>query len=294
MLESISIKSILDIIFPSKETLALQSPQLRIHTKASLNSDYPINVLIDYHEVQELIHRIKTNDEFMYADNLTELFQAGFGKVVQKELEKAVLERGFEDKEINIGTLNKQKTAQNIIVTFVPPDPIRSMNKDFCLARFLANKSVSGYQSSKSLSESKLQPIVNISINIKMEQLLTKSISTQKQSYLNRDERIVNLSNEAGSRSIFEIKKCFGFGNFVNALENGLFNFWQKEGVKEECREIVTQNFGNKKNLENNPDLIVLIDDIVTTGATLDACYKVLAREFGDTKIICVALASNE
>jgi predicted amidophosphoribosyltransferase len=215
-----TLDSILDIIFPV-EVLGANKLTLEPKDKPSLNSDYTIHTFTDYSQFSEIIHRIKNNDEFSLAKNLTKISQDGFQNY------------------INSNQINLQNS--NSVITFVPPDPVRGLHKPFSLSRFLARNISSQYP------------------NLQFQQLISKTKTSAKQSYLSREDRIKNFQ----SQDIFSLYKSFQ-----------LFNFLESKTI-------------------TNYDYIFLFDDIVTTGATIEACYRTLKESYPNSKIIPIALSSN-
>jgi predicted amidophosphoribosyltransferase len=226
------LELVLDIFFPiakvdfGGDTDALDD----LKVKPSLNNDYNINVILDYADIESTVHRIKNDGEFAVASSLISVFNRGFGKV----LEKSNFNSNFE--------------KANSVITFVPPDPLRKLQREFCLAKFLSRSASSRF-------------------GIPFEQLLVKPKSTAKQSYLNREQRIENMNI---GENIFRIKQKFSWSR--------VFDF--------------------RNNLDLNPKhkdykTIFLIDDIVTTGATIEVCYQVLKKSYPDSEIVVVVLASN-
>jgi competence protein ComFC len=77
----------------------------------------------------------------------------------------------------NIKVKEHFATTKKIVIISVPPDPKRFLENGFTLSTILANN-------------------LSKSLNLDFAELLQKKKNTKKQSYLNRNERLVNLSDK--------------------------------------------------------------------------------------------------
>jgi competence protein ComFC len=186
-------QTIVDLAFPKdKIQLDLNSSENFGH-KEIKDLNISVWVATGYNNavIHDLIHRIKVNREFAFADELSNIFDS---KVKEH----------FE-------------LSNKILVAPVPPDPKRLLENGFTLSTILA---------------------INLSkkLNLDFAELLQKKNNTKKQSYLNREERLVNLTDKI---DLYEVSV-----NVTNYDEIWIVDDVTTTGATlYECQKVIQKNY---------------------------------------------------
>lgn len=185
-------QTLVDLIFPKYELVLNLQKSKAFGDKEVVDLSISVWVASGYNDsvVHDLIHRIKVNGEFSFADELSDIFNT-------KVKEHFV-------------------TSNRILIIPVPPDPKRLLENGFTLSAILA----------MNLSKS---------LGLDFAELLQKKKNTKKQSYLNREERLVNLHNKI---DLYEAKI-----NVANYHEIWIVDDITTTGATlYECKKIIQKN----------------------------------------------------
>jgi competence protein ComFC len=186
-------QTLVDLIFPKDKILAGLQNSNDFGDKQIKDLDISVWVATGYNDtmVHDLIHRIKVNGEFSFADELSDIF--------------------------NYKVKYHFVISNKILVIPVPPDPKRLTEKGFALSTLLA---------------------INLSKSLGFEfaELLQKKKNTKKQSYLNREERLMNLQNKI---DLYEAKI-----NVANYDEIWIVDDITTTGATLfECKKVIQKNY---------------------------------------------------
>jgi predicted amidophosphoribosyltransferase len=200
---------------------------------------------LDNEEIKETIIRIKDGGEFA----LTEYLAAEFVEQIISFGLNTASRKDFDDLESqSLFEMFSCLFDPNIetLLAFVPPDPARLTKRGFHLPELIAKE---------------LQKELNHKANGKkiynLQSLFVKSKKTQRQTGLDREQRLVNLAGK------IELNK--------NATLEGLARSdWGMNNIS-----------------------IFIIDDVCTTGATINECALQIKAQFPYIKVYGLAIASN-
>jgi hypothetical protein len=142
----------------------------------------------------------------------------------------------------------------NTLVTYVPPDPKRLTKRGFHLPELLAK------EFTKKLNEQ-----ANGKKTFDLENTFVKSQKTIRQTGLDREHRLVNLNGKIKLRSL-------DYGETGSPLQ-GHQTKWGTDLP--------------------NYESIFIIDDVCTTGATINECALQIKAQFPAIKVYGLAVASN-
>jgi competence protein ComFC len=187
------LQTLVDLIFPKDQILSGSVNSKDFGDKKVVDLDISVWVATGYNDsvVHDLIHRVKVNNEFSFADDLSDIFNT-------KVKERFVI------------------SNRTLIIT-VPPDPKRLLENGFTLSTILA----------MNLSKS---------LGLDYTELLQKKKNTKKQSYLNREERLVNLHNKI---DLYEAKI-----NVANYDEIWIIDDITTTGATLfECQKVIQKNY---------------------------------------------------
>jgi predicted amidophosphoribosyltransferase len=203
--------------------------------------------------IGKTIVRIKDGGEFalvrfLAEDFVKQIIEFGMITASRKDFEdqesKAIFETFARLFDPNTKTL----------LTFVPPDPARLTKRGFHLPEMIAQE---------------LQKQLNLKANGKkayvLQNLFVKAKKTKRQTGLDRQQRLVNLTGKIVLRSI----------------EHG-----ETGSPLQERKTQWNDNFQSYKS-------IFIIDDVCTTGATINECAIQIKAQFPNIKVYGLAVASN-
>ena len=80
--------------------------------------------------------------------------------------------------------------------------------------------------------------------------------------------------------------------DFVDAIRRRFFSKRQKGLSVKERQENAKHSFEIRKNIDLKRKTVILVDDVVTTGASFAACTKLLLKE-GAVGVVCLAVAQS-
>jgi predicted amidophosphoribosyltransferase len=197
---------------------------------------------LDSESIKDTIIKVKDGGQFALVEYLAQHFVM---QVIDFGLNTAT-RKDFEDIESQqLYTMFASLFDPNspTLITFVPPDPKRLTKRGFHLPELLATEFVKELNI-KSQGQKTFQ----------LHPLFIKSQKTQRQTGLDREQRLVNLLGK------IELKPL-------------------KQG------EI------NSPLLESQS--VFIIDDVCTTGATINECALQIKAQFPEIKVYGLAIASN-
>ncbi|MGB9621387.1 MAG: ComF family protein, partial [Brevinematia bacterium] len=95
-----------------------------------------------------------------------------------------------------------------------------------------------------------------------------------------------------GFNLVDELFKEFAIKNkipYIKVLGKRITSKEQKKLSKEERIQLVKKKFYIKKNIDLSNKNILIVDDVFTTGSTINACYE-LVKKLGANKIFSLTL----
>jgi hypothetical protein len=197
---------------------------------------------LDSEEIGKTIVRIKDGGEFALTEYLAKHF---VNQTIAFGLNTST-RKGFEDIESQqLFNMFSDLFDPNspALITYVPPDPKRLLKRGFHLPELLATEFVKELNlQSQGQKTFHLQP------------LFVKSQKTQRQTGLDREQRLVNLKGKIELQNI---------------------NTGEINSPLLQCKSVF------------------IIDDVCTTGATVNECALQIKAQFPGLKVYGLAVASN-